>query len=117
MLSVDGLKIYISRGDTGSINVTFTGADAPDDTVVALVVLQKAGYSSESIWEKRIPVSNAQIVIPFYIEDTNNLAYGEYAWILRLLYEDGSVYTPMERYEKFIIQPAGGDITGGDSGE
>lgn len=114
MLDVKGLKIWLSRGDTGSVTVTFTGTDVPDDTVTALIVFQRGETSEESIWEKRIRVSSAQVVIPFATYDTNDLAPGKYKWILRLLYEDGSVYTPMEKYEDFTVCPAGGDITGGD---
>ena len=113
MLEVNGLKIFISRGDTGSVTVTFTGTDVPDDTVTALVILQKTDRS-ESIWEKRLPINSAQVVIPFRSIDTRERAHGEYRWILRLLYENGDVYTPMDEYEKFIILPAGGNIAGGD---
>ena len=114
MLDVNKLKISISRGDTGSVTVTFTGEDTPDDSTIALVILQKTEDSEETIWEKRVTIGNAQAVIPFRTEDTIDLPYGEYRWMLRLLYEDGSVYTPMEHYEKFIVCPAGGDISGGD---
>ena len=116
MIEARGLKLYVSRGDTGSVTITFEGEDTPDDTVIALMVLQRT-RDSDSIWEKRIPVSEGKVVIPFRSIDTKDLLYGEYAWILRLLYENGDVYTPMEDFAKFIVLPAGGDIDGGDEGE
>lgn len=116
MIEAKGLRLYVSRGDTGSVTVTFEGEDTPDNSVIALIVLART-RDSDSIWEKRLHVTDGQVVIPFRSEDTKDLLYGEYAWILRLLYENGDVYTPMEDYAKFTILPAGGDIDGGDEGE
>lgn len=114
MLSVDGLKISISRGDTGSITVTFTGQDVPADGVIAKVTLQKT-VDSDPIWDKLLTVANGRITIQFYSEDTD-YPRGDYVWCLRLLYGNGDVYTPMNRPQPFVILASGGDATGGDAG-
>lgn len=108
MLEVNGLKISVSRGDTGSITVTFTGQDTPPDGTIALVVLQKTLDSEKQIWEKELAVASGHVTIPFYTEDTN-LTRGMYCWCLRLLYVNGDVYTPMEKPQEFEILPANGE--------
>lgn len=113
MLNVEGLKISISRGDTGSITVTFTGQDTPPDGTIAQVTLQKTIDSEDQIWEKRLTVSSGRVTIPFYTEDTN-LTRGKYCWCLRLLYANGDVYTPMEEPQVFIILAANGEPGDGD---
>lgn len=108
MLEVNGLKISVSRGDTGSITVTFTGQDTPPDGTIALVVLQKTLDSPEPVWEKRLEIASGRVTIPFYTEDTNH-PHGRYYWCLRLLYANGDVYTPMERPQVLDILPASGE--------
>lgn len=113
MLILDGLKIFINRGDTGGITITFTGEDIPDDNTLAKVALQKTLDSEEPIWEKLLPVVNGQTTIGFQTEDTD-LPYGKYFWCLRLLYANGDVYTPMKRPQEFNVLAVVGDATGGD---
>ena len=113
MLQTDGLKILVSRGDTGSITVTFTGEDIPSDGTVAKVALQKTLDSEEPIWVKFLAVSSGRVTIPFFIKDTD-YQRGLYFWCLRLLYENGDVYTPMDKPQEFRILAVAGDSTGGD---
>lgn len=114
MLETDGMKISISRGDTGSITVTFTGQDTPADGTIALITMQKTMDSEEPIWEKRLSIAGGRVTIPFYSADTVNLSRGKYCWCLRLLYENGDVYTPMETPQPFEVLPANGEP--GDGG-
>ena len=109
MLNVDGLKISISRGDTGTITITFTGQDTPPNGTIALVTLQKTMDSEGPIWEKRLEISGGRVTIPFYSADTVELSRGKYCWCLRLLYENGDVYTPMDKPQEFEILPASGE--------
>ena len=115
MVEVNGLKISISRGDTGSVTINFTGQDAPADGVVALVVLQKTQDSEKPIWEKEITIEDSKAVIAFRTEDTRNLSRGKYCWCLRLLYPNGDIYTPMRKPQEFEVLPANGE-PGDDSG-
>ena len=114
MLETDGLKISVSQGDTGTISVTFTGQDIPPDGTIAKVILQKTQDSVEPLWEKLITVEGGRIAIPLFTEDTD-YPYGLFCWCLRLLYENGDVYTPMEKPQAFRILPAGGNMAGGDA--
>lgn len=113
MLEVNGLKISINRGDTGSITLTFTGQDVPEDGTKVKFVLQKTLDSEEPVWEKIITIVNAIAVISFETEDTD-YPRGDYIWCLRLLYANGDVWTPMEKPQQFTILPVAGDASGGD---
>ena len=113
MLQTDGLKISITRGDTGSITVTFTGQDIPPDGTVAKVAIQKTYDSEEPLWEKLLAVSSGRVTIPFFTQDTD-YTRGLYYWCLRLLYANGDVYTPMEKPQEFRILAVAGDASGGD---
>lgn len=113
MLIVDGLKISISRGDTGSITITFTGQDVPEDGTVAQVSLYKSP-DTDALWVKELTVESGRVTIPFLTEDSD-YARGQYYWCLRLLYANGDIYTPMEKPQEFIILPSGTHATGGDT--
>lgn len=114
MLTVDGLKISVSRGDTGSITVTFTGEDTPPDGTIAKVALQKAVNSESPLWEKLLTIDSGRVTIPLFSNDTDYLS-GLYCWCLRLLYENGDVYTPMVKPQDFRILPVAGSADGGDT--
>lgn len=114
MLEVDGLKISISRGDTGSVTVTFTGEDTPADGTVAQIELMRTMDSPDPLWVKQLTVSSGRVTIPFFAEDSD-YPRGMYCWILRLLYENGDRWTPMDKPKEFRILPAGTG-TGGDGG-
>ena len=94
MLNINGQKIEVSKGDTGIFTVTFTGDGAPTDNCTVLVSLKKTKDSENVIWEKRLAVTNHMITVSLTSEDTN-LAYGQYWWDARILYADGTIYTPM----------------------
>ena len=53
------------------------------------------------------------MTIPFTTEDTD-YPRGLYYWCLRLLYQNGDVYTPMESPQEFRILAVIGDATDGD---
>ena len=94
MLNINGQKIEISKGDTGMFTITFTGDDAPEDNCTVLVSLKKTRDSEEVIWEKRLTVGNHMITVALTADNTN-LPYGQYWWDARILYRDGTIYTPM----------------------
>lgn len=94
MLNIDGDKIAVSRGDTGVFTVTFTGQDAPEDNCTILVSLKKTKDAEEVIWEKRLAVSNHMITVTLTSADTDQ-DYGQYWWDLRIIFRDGTIYTPM----------------------
>lgn len=109
MLELDELKISIHQGDTGTIGVTFTGNDIPEDGTIAKVSMQKTLDSEEPLWSKYLEIEDGSVTIPLFTEDSD-YAYGTYFWCLRLLYADGDVYTPMKP-QKFVILPAVGDAS------
>lgn len=96
MFNIDGHSIEITRGDTGGFTITFTGQDAPEDGSIVQVSLKKTKTSKDLIWEKKYVVSESQVTVIILQDDTNDLSFGEYWWDARILFRDGTVYTPMK---------------------
>lgn len=94
MLNINGQSIEVTRGDTGAFTVTFTGTDAPEDGAVVQFSIKKTRTSENVLIEKNLTVASHIIYITLLPEDTN-LPFGQYWWDVRILYRDGSVYTPM----------------------
>ena len=94
MFNVDGMNVTISRGDTGTLTITFTG-DVPDDNTVALVTVRKNVNDIDAVWEKRLEINEGVVVVPLTTEDTD-IPWFDYWWDVRLLYQNGDVYTPFE---------------------
>ena len=106
MFVVDGQKIEITRGDTGMYTITFTGEDAPEDGSTILVSLKKTKISERAIWEKRLAVQNNAASITLTSADTN-LPFGQYWWDARIIFRDGTVYTPMYPASFKIVEVIG----------
>lgn len=96
MLNINGQSIEISRGDTGQFRIRFSGEDAPTANDVILVRLKKTLDETEAIWEKRLSVNDGAIVVTLLSEDTADLARGQYYWQARILYRDGTIFSPMD---------------------
>ena len=94
MLNVNGKEIGITKGDTGQFTITFTGADKPENGSVVLVSLKKTKTSADMIWEKRYTVAGDTVTVTLTSDDTN-IAFGQYWWDARIIFLDGTVYTPM----------------------
>lgn len=94
MMNVDGQKIEITKGDTGAFTITFTGEDAPEDGCIVEVTLKKTKSSEEAIWEKKLTVISSTVSVTLLPMDTN-LPFGQYWWDARIIFRDGSIYTPM----------------------
>lgn len=94
MLNVEGNDIDITKGDTGQYTISFTGADKPEDGCVVLVSLKKTKTSQTPIWEKRLTVADDRVVVTLTSADTD-IAFGQYWWDARILFRDGTIYTPM----------------------
>lgn len=92
MFIVDGRDITISKGDTGTLTIELTG-DVPDDTTIALVTVRQNANNVSPVWVKEIPVHEGEITVPLTKEDTN-VPWSDYVWDVRLLYENGDIYTP-----------------------
>lgn len=107
MFKIEGTKIAISRGDTKSFTVTFKN-DVPPDGTIARVSMQKTISKDPNLWSKDIPVSGGAVTIDISSSDSN-YPFGEYVWDLRLLYQDGNIYTPINP-SPFIIKGVVGDV-------
>lgn len=106
MMNVDGQQIEISRGDTGAFTITFTGEDKPEDGCIAEISLKKTKTSETAIWEKKVTVENDQVSVILIQPDTD-LPFGQYWWDVRIIFRDGTVYTPMKPASFKILEVIG----------
>ena len=105
MFSLSGLDISITKGDTGTVAVTLTGEVPPNGTI-ALVSVKKRPNSNNLIWEKRFPIQDGAFSFDLTQADTE-LSPARYWWDIRLLYESGAVFTPMEPSAFIILEVVG----------
>lgn len=94
MLNVKGLDIGVTKGDTGQFTITFSGDDAPENGCIILISLKKTKTSEQCIWEKRMVVAENVVTVTLTSADTE-LPFGQYWWDARIIFRDGTVYTPM----------------------
>lgn len=107
MLAVNGEDITISKGDTGTITVTFSG-EVPDNNTVALVTVRENVNKCRAVWEKRLAVYDGAIIINLLSEDTD-IPFNTYVWDIRLIYENGDIYSPFMP-AKFTVCEVVGDV-------
>ena len=106
MLEVNNLKIEVSKGDTGTLTLQFTGEDVPPNDTQALFTVRKNIDSEEKLIEKMLEIADGECVVPLTVADTN-FPYGRYWWDVRLIYDTGDIYTPMKPAEFRIVQVVG----------
>ena len=94
MFRIDGYAISLTRGDTATLEITFTG-DAPTANDQVITALKKNANRKSAIWEKTIPRQpTGEYLLDIASEDTEDLQPGDYWWDIRILYEDGQITTP-----------------------
>lgn len=101
MFTVNDLNITITRGDTASLEITFTG-DVPSSGDTVVMAVKKALNDGRPVFEKTGEASEGAITFDIDVEDTAQLAFGTYWWDLRIFYSDGQVTTPFSP-RKFIV--------------
>ena len=94
MFDIKGTNIEVTKGDTAAFTITFTGADTPEDGCIVEVSLKKTKSSEDTIWEKKLTVTNSAISVTLLSDDTD-IPFGQYWWDARILFRDGTIYTPM----------------------
>jgi hypothetical protein len=109
MLEINGKNIEVSRQDTGQYTITFSGADKPEDGAVALVSLKKTKNSDTIIWEKRYTIASDIVTVTLTSQDTDQ-PFGQYWWDVRILFRDGTVFTPMLPASFKVVEVIG-DVT------
>ena len=105
MFTIDASNgISITRGDTASLEITFTG-DAPGENDIVLAMLKKSARKDRgsALWEKELVLTGSGdsqgVAFSMYelqlaSEDTLQLPFGNYFWDVRILYSDGQITTP-----------------------
>lgn len=106
MMDINGQDIEISRGDTGAYTITFTGDDKPEDGCIVEVSLKKTKTSDTPIWEKKLTVTSDTVYVVLSQADTD-LPFGQYYWDARILFQDGTVYTPMKPASFKVMEVVG----------
>lgn len=110
MFSIDGKNIELTRGDSFSFSMTFTGRILPVGTQ-ALFTLKKRVRDETAVIEKTVSVTDNAAAVHLVPADTAELATGTYFWDMRVLIpgDDGmEVRTPME-YATFQLLEVVGD--------
>ena len=115
MFMVDGTRIIMSRGDTGSIDFTAGGYDfGTDDRAVFSV---KNGHG-QVVKQNAYAMEDGAFTATFLNADTEDLPAGEYTWDVRYVIEpqyddddnivDGTqVITPMEPQPMTLLDTVG----------
>lgn len=104
MFTVDAkYNISITRGDTATLELTFTG-DVPGENDRVIASLKKNPKKADEIWEKELELygsgtgDDGEPYTTYLLElasaDTEGQAFGGYFWDLRILYADGQITTP-----------------------
>ena len=106
MFNVNGQSISITKGDTATFTITFTGQDVPEDGTDVLVSLKKTKTSATAVWEKRLKIASGVVSVLLRTIDTN-IDFGQYWWDVRILFSDGSVYTPMQPASFKVVEVIG----------
>lgn len=110
MFSVDdNLTITISRGDTATIAVKVEAEDGETVDGTMLMSLKKIISSEKTIWQKSVDISEGTVEYSISADDTNDLVFGTYYWDLRVVFGDGTVYTPISP-KKFVVAEVIGDV-------
>ena len=104
MLTINGFQITVSRGDTGSVTLNFSG-DAPADGVTAVVTLKQKVEAAAPVWEKRLTILGGGVTFELTRQDTDH-APGVYFWDVRLVNGD-SVLTPLTPQPFRILEVVG----------
>lgn len=111
MFTIDGKNIELTRGDSFSFTMTFTGRTLPVGCT-ALFTVKKRVKDDTPVIEKTIAVSDNKAAVFLYPEDTAELSAGTYFWDMRVMIPnaEGSieVRTPME-YASFQLLEVVGD--------
>lgn len=100
----------LTRGDSFSFAMTFTGRTLPD-AAQALFTVKKRVRDELPVIEKTVAVTDNRAVVHLLPEDTAQLPVGAYFWDMRLLIPGQAgveVRTPME-YAAFQLLEVIGD--------
>lgn len=86
--------IRLTRGDTATLEITFSG-DAPEAGDTVLAALKRTAGQRDALLSWTLPRQNdGSYLLRIESADTVGLAVGRYYWDLRVCYSDGQVTTP-----------------------
>lgn len=89
MFSIEGTKISLSRGDTGSFTITAEGYEfAEEDRALFSVKSVSGAIVIQRVYE----LTDGAFRVDFYNQDTDTLSPGAYTWDVRYVihpYYDG----------------------------
>lgn len=115
MYRINGYDVEITRGDSLTLRVLFSGRDLPEGTD-AVFTLKSRPRDSAHLLQKRFDASDGQAVLTLAPQETD-LPPRTYYWDLRLqIPQDAGgyeVYTPMEYAAFTVLQAIGTDMGGG----
>lgn len=111
MYAIDGKNIELTRGDSFSFTMKFTGRTLPAGCT-ALFTVKKKVKDETPVIEKTVTVEENKASVFLNPEDTAELSAGTYFWDMRVMIpgagDSKEVRTPME-YASFQLLEVIGD--------
>ena len=93
-------NIYITRGDTASLDIDLFMDDEPYNMVtgdkIKFAIKRNVNFNT-TVFSREVDEPS----VPFYSADTNSASLGEYDYSITMLYNDGNVDTFLTG--KFVI--------------
>ena len=100
--------LAISKGDSASFTVTFTGRIPENGATVLFTVKNKSDNSI--MIQKHVHVQDGSVDIDLCSADTNKLSENiDYVWDIRIIYSENEVETPMIP-SAFVVLGVAGDV-------
>lgn len=93
-MTVNGLSLEMTRGDTESITVTCEGHPFEQGDIIEMTVRKRASSEDRALY-KRVEEFNedGSATIPINPEDTEEMSFGAYMYDIQLTFADGTVVT------------------------
>lgn len=105
MLRTENNAIYLTRGDSASLEIRITRADGtvyfPAEGDELTFTLKRSVRDEESIISKKASADGKISIEP---SDTAGLAFGEYRYDVQLNTKEGKVYTVVEPDSFFVCE-------------
>lgn len=99
-MQVNGTNLFMTRGDSESISVTFSGHEMQDGDFLEMTVRQRPN-SPVVLYKKVTDFSGNKAIITIMPEETRELSVGDYVYDMQLTF-GGSVKT-IVKPSKFTI--------------
>ena len=127
MLYVEGMDIYITQGDSASVDIVFGVAepdtpstvtietsDIPVDGTKIRFSVKLALDRMKCVIQKDYTIADGRVTIPLEPYDTDGLPFGDYFWDVRLFGGPDGPVTPIQPQGFHVLEVVGDDQPTGE---